>query len=498
MIINELSKTRLFINRRAVPTIISASKFSSTPPVRDSKQQIQQNQLKVFEDNATKWWSGKEFSILRSMNEIRVPFIVDGLSKPIEESRILDVGCGGGILSEPLARLGANVHGIDPVFESINQAQIHSQLDPELEDRLSYRNCNIEDLSGQPEHIESYDALVASEVLEHIEDVESFLVHCTKVLKPNGSLFITTINQTPLSWLGVIFFGEYVLQQLPKGTHTYDMFVSVKGLRIMLERLGYHIKLVNGFMYEPLSGNFYWTPTTLTHYAIQAVKKVQVAKGGINHEQRRYLAKPKNKKLTRPKVLLGEEEMAIAIPIDQYKARANTIFADFKDHLEKNLTIRATTAGIETLKVQLPGLSEPLELRDIAQIGMKSSNLIVINLSTMPEAVKSVMQALDELGSLTPQAEVNNIYVPIPRITREYRENLVAAAKQASLSSKDKIKSLYSEFSSKAKNSKTKTGVSADLIHDTIENLHYDMSKRIIEIDDLLQSKTDQLLNQKR
>lgn len=469
--------------------------------VTNTKKQQQQQQhdpLKVFKDNATKWWSGKEFSILRSMNKIRVPFVVDGLDKPIKESKIIDVGCGGGILSESLARLGANVLGIDPVFESINQAQIHAQADEELKGRLKYRNCNIEDLSPQPEHIEAYDALVASEVLEHIEDIESFLKHCTKVIKPGGSLFITTINQTPLSWLGVIFFGEYVLQQLPKGTHTYDMFVSVKGLRVMLERLGYHVKLVNGFMYEPVGGNFYWTPSTLTHYAMQAVKVSPMAKG-INYEQRRNLAKASSKKmkLNRPKVPLDESEMSQVIPMDIYTSKSNSIIADFKTHLEKNLTTRATTTSIETIKIKLDGLDESLELRDIAQISMKGTNLIVINLSTMPEAVKPTMNALNELGNMNPQCEVNNIFVPIPRVTREHREHLVSLAKQSAVNAKDKIKALYSEFASKAKRLKSmKSGVSEDLIFNVVENLQFDMNKRLVEIENLLETKTNQLLNQ--
>lgn len=458
---------------------------------------VHKDELKVFRDNATKWWNGKEFSILRSMNEIRVPFIVDGLGKPMEESRLLDVGCGGGILSEPLARLGANVLGIDPVFESINQAQIHSQLDPKLEGKLKYRNCNIEDLSSQQEHIEAYDGLIASEVLEHIQDVEGFLQHCTKVIKPNGSLFITTINQTPLSWLGVIFFGEYVLQQLPKGTHTYEMFVNIKGLRVMLERLGYHIKLVNGFMYEPIQGNFYWTPTTLTHYALQAVKTRPLNKG-LNYEQRRYLAKANKKKPNRPKVILDKEELFQVIPYDQYEEKAAAILTEFKQHLETRLTTRANTAALETLKIEIEGLNEPLELRDIAQISMKGTNLIVINLSNMPDAIKPTMKALLDIGNLTPQVEVNNIYVPIPRVTREHRENLVAVAKQAANSSKDKLRALFSDFSSRAKRQKSKGGVSEDLIHNTIENLQCDVQNRSEEIEKVLKSKVDLLLNQKQ
>lgn len=453
--------------------------------------------LKVFEQNSEKWWTGKEFQILRSMNEIRVPFIADGLKNCMEEVKILDVGCGGGILSEPLARLGANVLGIDPVFNSINQAQLHSQIDIELSQRLEYRNCNIEDISSQQEHIEAYDGVVLSEVLEHVEDVEGMLLHSTKVLKPNGSLFITTINQTPLSWLGVIFFAEYILKQIPRGTHTYDMLVSVKGLRTMLERMGYHIRLINGFMYEPIGGSFYWTPTTLTHYAIQAVKLGQRRKTNELHnfQQKRYLAKPKRNK---PKTPLDASEMMKVIPFDVYEMKANAIVDEFKENLNNNATIRTTTISLEKLKIDIEGLNESLELRDVAQISMKG-NLIIINLSSMPEAVKPTMNKLVEFGNLNPQIEVNNIFVPIPRVTREVREKLVLVAKKAANLSKERLRNLFSEFSTKAKRLKQdkSAGISVDLVHDVVENLQFDLNKRVVDIDGRLEGKMSQLLNEK-
>lgn len=456
-----------------------------------SVRHLHQDPLKVFKDNATRWWTGDEFSILRSMNKIRVPFIVEGLNKPIDSAKLLDVGCGGGLLSEPLARLGADVLGIDPVFESINQAQLHAQSDPSLGDRLKYRNCNIEDLSALPEHKEQYDGLIASEVLEHIEDVEHFLSHCTKVIRPDGSLFITTINQTPLSWLGVIFFGEYVLKQLPRNTHQYDMFVNIKGLKIMLERMGYHIKLVNGFMYEPIGKEFYWTPTTLTHYAIQAVKVKPLAKG-INLEQKRHA--PKIKKLVRPKTPLDREDMSKVVPMDLFHSRADEIMSEFKQNLEKNLVVRTSTAAVENLRIEIESSNETFELRDIAQISMKGTSLIAINLSAMPDAIKPTIQALAELGCMNPQTEVNNIFVQLPRVTREHREKMVSLAKQSANATKDKLRSLFSDFSSRAKQSKA--GVSIDLSRSVVENLQYDINKRLLEIDVLLQTKTDKLLNQ--
>lgn len=503
-IFNILSRNLNALNSTRVKTKLRYYYFHPTEFKRGFATKTNQN-LRVFEETATKWWTGKEYQILRAMNEIRVPFIVNNLGKPIDEKcKLLDVGCGGGILSEPLARLGANVLGIDPVFESINQAQLHSQADQNLKDRLKYRNCNIEDLSSLAEHKEAYDGLIASEVLEHITDVESFLQHCTKVIKPNGSLFITTINQTPLSWLGVIFFGEYVLKQLPKGTHQYNMFVSVKALRIMLERLGYHIRLVNGFMYEPFRGKFHWVPTSLTHYAIHAIKIAPHMTSGtkiannIFHEQRRY--HPKNRKGKLMKAIdlkdIDRDEIELALPFAQFEKENSDIVQEFKNTLERSFTIRTSTNSVDTLPIFLEGLKEPVELRDIAQLSLKGSNLILINLSTMPDAVKPTMKALNNLGNFNPQVEVNNIYIKIPPITHERRLSLVADVKTAANKTKTSLRSKFSEYSSIATSSTNRRGVSKDLIALALNTVKCLIDKNIEEIDKIVANKTKQLLNE--
>lgn len=464
--------------------------------------------LDVYRDNASRWWNGKEFELLRAMNQIRVPFITDGIGMPMNEAKILDVGCGGGILSEPLARLGAHVTGIDPVFESINQARLHAQTDEEIKDRLKYLHCKIEDISSSFEHHEQYDAVVASEVLEHINDIEGCLIHLTKTLKPGGSLFITTINQTNLAWLGVIFFGEYVLKQLPRGTHDYNLFVNLNGLKVMLERMGYHIRLVNGFMYEPFSERFLWTKPKLTHYALQAMKptkpdtgpqteekgpnatktksKASSAANMNNYQQKRFAPRGK-----RPKRPLDDEEMEQVLPVAEYRSKLNDIIKDFQSNLELRLSTRTGSNAFETLKIPIEGLDEPLELRDIAQLSMKGNNLIVINLSSMPEAIKPTVSVIRDMGSVEPQVEGSFIFIPVPRVTREQREKLVQAAKHQSNQVKDTLKTLFNDHSKKAKLVK---GVSQDLIHQTIENLRFDLDSRLEEVDVLLKKRTDLLL----
>lgn len=513
----------------------------------DNQTNISYSERQIFKDNATKWWTGKEFALLRGMNELRIPLIKNGLlekqgkrglellessATPLTGFKIIDVGCGGGILSEPLARLGASVLGIDPVHESIIEAQQHAQLNlTDSDDRLEYRNCNIEDVVGEPKNIEAYDAVVASEVLEHIRDIEPFLQHCTKAIRPNGSLFLTTINQTPLAYLGVILFGEYILKQLPKGTHTYDMFVNLVGLKIMLERMGYHLRLVNGFMYEPITGTFMWTPTTLTHYAIHAIKSTpqlhnkssnnntigQSSSTSVNFEQRRNYSARRGKASTkaRPKVDLSDDEMLTVVQIETYRLELKSILDEVKDNFDKNLTSRMALLNVDNVEIDLARDANEMssnnknsnkkkdvqsgnlfKLKDIAQITRKGSNLIVINLAAMPEALKPALEALTELGNTNPQVEGSTIYIPIPKVTREHREKLVLTANRATTKAKSEIKVLFASYSSKAKRQQTKAKLSEDLVRNTIDCMQCEMYNSIDTLDRMLKTKTEDLLDQ--
>ncbi|KAG8582290.1 hypothetical protein GDO81_007996 [Engystomops pustulosus] len=155
------------------------------------------------------------------------------VGSPLSGIKLLDVGCGGGLLSEPLGRLGAAVTGIDPLEDNIRTAEQHKSFDPVLDKRVQYRNCSLEDMV---EHgMESYDAVVASEVVEHANDLESFIQSCLQVLKPGGSLFITTINKTQLSYLFGILLAEKVMALVPEGTHDWDKFIAPVELERLLE-----------------------------------------------------------------------------------------------------------------------------------------------------------------------------------------------------------------------------------------------------------------------
>lgn len=238
-------------------------------------------EVRKFQAMANKWWDLQgEFAALHSMNDLRVPFIRDNLlnvhgvrqlGKPLAGLRILDVGCGGGVLSEPLGRLGADVLGIDPVEDSVRTAELHSSYDPDLRERVRYHACTLEELAE--EEAEGFDAVVASEVVEHLADLDAFANCCQQVLKPGGSLFITTINKTSLSYVFGIVAAEQLLRFVPSGTHDWEKFISPEDLERLLESFGFYVEAIRGMMYNPLTGAWSWQQSTPINYALHAIKR---------------------------------------------------------------------------------------------------------------------------------------------------------------------------------------------------------------------------------
>ncbi|XP_075001657.1 ubiquinone biosynthesis O-methyltransferase, mitochondrial isoform X3 [Calonectris borealis] len=255
-------------------TLTMKRHFSASHSSVDSKE------MKKFQLLAHKWWDEEgEYSALHSMNDIRVPFIRDTLlnmsrnyhlGNPLSGVKILDVGCGGGLLSEPLGRLGALVTGIDPLEDNIRTADQHKSFDPVLAKRIQYKSSSLEEIVE--ECMETFDVIVASEVVEHVADLEMFIRCCSQVLKPEGSLFITTINKTQLSYVLGIVVAEKIIGIVPEGTHEWEKFVPPEELERLLESNGFSVKTVNGMLYNPLSGSWSWMESTSINYAMHAVK----------------------------------------------------------------------------------------------------------------------------------------------------------------------------------------------------------------------------------
>lgn len=205
-------------------------------------------ELQTLGSFAGKWWNESgPVKALHSMNSVRVPFIREGLiatekinasnintNKVLEGVKILEVGCGGGILTESLARLHGEVVGIDPGIDVLQVAIEHSAMDPTVSPFIVYRNETIEDHIKENEG--KYDAVVVSEVIEHVVNKELFLEACCKAVNKNGSLFLTTLNRTTFSWLGAIVVAENILNLVPKNTHDWDKFIQPVEIQRILEK----------------------------------------------------------------------------------------------------------------------------------------------------------------------------------------------------------------------------------------------------------------------
>ncbi|XP_072756439.1 ubiquinone biosynthesis O-methyltransferase, mitochondrial-like [Anoplolepis gracilipes] len=242
----------------------------------DPKEIAHHSNMKSF------WWEENSgIRLLHLFGPLRAQFIRDGLANagiklenpalPLEGLKIADIGCGGGILTERLARMGAYVTGVDAATELIDIAKEHVKLDSTISEKVNYIQASIEEFSPKNEKL--YDAVIASEVVEHVENVDIFLKECVRILKPGGSIFITTINKTLTSWLGAIIIAEYVLNLLPRGTHTWNKFIPPHEIQYILDKCGCETKLINGIKVNPVTYQFSWSSLTAIHYGLHAVKQ---------------------------------------------------------------------------------------------------------------------------------------------------------------------------------------------------------------------------------
>ena len=203
------------------------------------------NEVEKFNKIAHKWWDpSSEFKPLHDINPLRVNYINDLF--PLNEKNILDVGCGGGILAESMARLGGNVTGIDQSEIAIKIAKLHAK-----ENNLSvdYKLLNIEDFLKKD--TSKFDVITCLEMIEHVPDPASIITSCAKKLKKNGRLYISTINRNLKAFLFAIVGAEYILNLLPKGTHHYDKFIKPSEVKSWANSLNMNISNITGMTYNP-------------------------------------------------------------------------------------------------------------------------------------------------------------------------------------------------------------------------------------------------------
>ena len=241
------------------------------------KNTLKTSEFNHFETLADEWWDpdGK-FKILHSLTPIRIKYIKNKLfekkqlikfsKKSLSNFDILDLGCGGGLVCEPLARLGANITGIDFVKQNIIAAKKHAK---KSNTNIEYLHQDINNLKFK----KKYDAVLILEVLEHIEDWKKIIINVKKLLKPGGKMIISTINRNFFSKLFAIFIAENILKWVPKETHTYCKLIKPEELRSFLNKNKINVTDVSGLIYNPLSGQWMLDKNNcLINYFCTAIK----------------------------------------------------------------------------------------------------------------------------------------------------------------------------------------------------------------------------------
>lgn len=230
---------------------------------------VDQTELEKFNKMAASWWDPEgDFKPIHRLNPKRLDYICQQ-SQGLFGKKVLDVGCGGGILSESMARLGADVTGIDMSPQPLKVAREHAQANGLV---IDYREQTIESLVA--EQGEKFDVITCMEMLEHVPDPSAVVSACAQLLKPEGTLFFSTINRTLKAWTLVVVGAEYLLRMLPKGTHDYDKFIKPAELLAWCDSSGLKCTNMVGYHYNLLNGQFYLNSDVSSNYIMTLVKSV--------------------------------------------------------------------------------------------------------------------------------------------------------------------------------------------------------------------------------
>jgi len=236
---------------------------------------VNKKEIEKFSKMATEWWnpSGK-FKPLHKFNPIRIKYIKENIirnfklkikKKPLEKINILDIGCGGGLLSEPMTRLGATVTGIDASNKNINIAKLHAKKN----------KLKINYLCSSPENLKikkKFDVILNMEIIEHVDDINFFISSCSKLLKKNGLMFIATLNKTLKSYVFAIIGAEYVLRWLPIGTHDWEKFVRPEDLIKILSKNNLMLDKLDGMNFNIIKDEWSVSTDTSINYIAKFIK----------------------------------------------------------------------------------------------------------------------------------------------------------------------------------------------------------------------------------
>lgn len=242
------------------------------------KSTLDQSEIDKFEAMADEWWDPKgKFKPLHMLNPCRLDYIVNQIAsafnldllaeKPFKGLRILDIGCGGGLLSEPMAELGAEVLGADAAPKNITVAQLHAKKSGLA---IDYRHTLAEDLVEQGE---LFDVILNMEVIEHVADPQTLIDACKHLLKVDGLMLCSTINRNTKSYIVAILGAERVMRWLPKGTHQWSKFIKPNELIAMARFAGLKVKNQTGFVFNPVRWHWSTSKTDLSvNYVIAMIK----------------------------------------------------------------------------------------------------------------------------------------------------------------------------------------------------------------------------------
>ncbi len=236
---------------------------------------INKKEIEKFSKIAEEWWNPQgKFKPLHQFNPIRISYIKDNIissfklknkKKPLEQTEILDIGCGGGLLSEPMCRLGANVTGIDASQKNINIAKLHAKKS----------NLNINYICTSPEKMKSnkkFDVILNMEIIEHVQDVNLFLESCSTLLKKNGIMFVATLNKTLKSYVFAIVGAEYIMRWLPIGTHEWEKFIKPDELINITQKKKLKLKRLDGMKFNLLTNQWKLSSDKSINYIAQFIK----------------------------------------------------------------------------------------------------------------------------------------------------------------------------------------------------------------------------------
>lgn len=227
-------------------------------------------EIKKFEALASRWWDKQgEFKPLHEMNPLRLNFINTG--SPLDNKIVCDIGCGGGILSESMARCGATVTGSDMGKAPLSVARLHA-LENELD--IDYQQITAEDMAQHKPA--AFDVITCMEMLEHVPDPASIISACFELVKPGGSVYFSTINRNPKSYLFAIVGAEYMMKMLPRGTHDFSKFIKPSELDEWARSAGLELVNLKGVSYNPFTGLFSQSQDVDVNYMVHYKRPANV------------------------------------------------------------------------------------------------------------------------------------------------------------------------------------------------------------------------------